>query len=344
MAKLKAYALVKPFEFGVIDIPEPKIEKPDDVLINVKVVGICGTDMVSYQGKHEAVAFPRIIGHEFSGIVEDIGDGVTGLKIGDHVCVEPLVTCGKCKPCQTGDYNVCEEMKVLGVHLDGACQDRVVIGANRVFKLPEGISLKEGAMIEPLAVGLEISRRGRLSLEDTVVIFGAGVIGLSVLKVAKSYRARKIISVDISDDKLKLAKEMGADYTINSSKEDFEERVAELTNGMGADLVIEASGAEEAAKLFLKATSYRGRAVILGFYKSPFIQIPSIHIVKKELDVYGSRLYRNRFPLAIDLLAKGEVKLSDMISHEFPFDQVEKAMKTAIDPAEKTLKVIVSRD
>lgn len=341
---MKVFALTKPYEFKEIEIADPKIEKPDDVLIDVKVVGICGTDMVSYHGKHEAVTFPRILGHEFSGIVEDVGDNVKGLKAGDYVTVEPLVTCGVCKPCRTGDYNVCEEMKVLGVHVDGACQDKIVIGANRVFKLPEGASLKEGALIEPLAVGLEISRRGQLTLEDNLVIFGAGVIGLCCLKVAKCYRARRIISIDISDDKLKLAKDMGADYVINSAKEDFEQRVAELTDGKGASLVIEASGAEKAAESCFRVTAYRGRVVIIGFYKSPLIQIPSINIVKKELDVYGSRLYRNRFPLAIDLLSKKEVVLSDMISHEFSFSQIDQAMKTAINPETKSLKVIMNRD
>ena len=340
---MKAYTLTKPFEFKEIEVNEPVITKPDDVIINVKVVGICGTDMLSYQGKHEMVTFPRIIGHEFSGIVEEVGDEVKNVKPGDYVAVEPLVTCGVCKPCRTGDYNVCEDMKVLGVHVDGACQDKVVIGANRVFKLPHGTTFKEGAMIEPLCVGLEVSRRGQLSIEDTLVIFGAGVVGLCALKVAKCYDARRIISVDISDDKLKLAKEMGADYTINPTKENVEQRVAELTDGKGASLVIEVTGAEEAIKTCFAVTAYRGRVAILSFYKTPLVQIPALHIVKKELDVYGSRLYRHRYPLAIDLLAKKEVSLLDLISHEFPFEQIDQAMKTALNPTEKSLKVIITK-
>ena len=342
-AKLKAFVLTKPFEFKEIEVNEPVISKPDDVKIDVKVVGICGTDMLSYQGKHELVTYPRVIGHEFSGVVDEVGMDVTHLKSGDYVTVEPLVTCGVCKPCRTGDYNVCEEMKVLGVHVDGACQDKVVIGANRVFKLPDGTTFKEGAMIEPLCVGLEVSRRGQLSIEDTLVIFGAGVIGLCALKVAKCYNARKIISIDISDDKLKMAKEMGADYTINPTKENVEQKVADLTDGKGANLVIEVTGAEEAIKTCFAVTAYRGRVAILSFYKTPFVQIPALHIVKKELDVYGSRLYRNRFPLAIDLLEKREVSLLDLISHEFPFNQIDQAMKTTLNPAEKSLKVIITR-
>ena len=340
---MKATFLTKSYEFKEIEIDEPLISKPDDVLINVKVVGICGTDMLSYQGKHELLTFPRVIGHEFSGIVEEVGKDVKSLKPGDYVTVEPLVTCGTCKPCRTGDYNVCEDMKVLGVHVDGACQDKVVIGANRVFKLPQRTTLKEGAMIEPLCVGLEVSRRGQLTIEDTLVIFGAGVIGLCALKVAKCYRARKIILVDISDDRLKRAKEMGADYTINPIKEKVEQKVAELTDGKGASLVIEVTGAEEAIKTCFAVTAYRGRVAILSFYKTPLIQIPPIHIVKKELDIYGSRLYRNRFPLAIDLLDKKEVSLLDLVSHEFPFNQIDQAMKTTLNPAEKPLKVIVSK-
>lgn len=340
---MKAYVLKKAYEIIETEIDEPVISKPDDVLIDVKVVGICGSDMLSYQGKHELLTYPRVLGHEFSGIVEAVGDSVNNLSPMDQVVIEPLITCGKCKPCITGDYNVCEDMKVLGVHVDGACQEKVVISAKRVFKLPEGATLREGAMIEPLCVGLEASRRGQLNIEDTVVIFGAGTIGLCALKVAKCYNVRKIISVDINEHRLKIAKNMGADHIVNSSSEKFEQEIMELTNGKGANLVIEATGVEEALKMCFTVTAYRARVVILGFYKSSLVYIPPIHIVKKELDVYGSRLYRNRLPLALDLLAKKEVNIGDLITHEFKFHEVEKAIKTALDPNEKSIKVIVSR-
>ncbi len=340
---MKAYVLKKAFEIVETEIDEPVISKPDDVLIDVKVVGICGSDMLSYQGKHELLTYPRVLGHEFSGIVEAVGSDVNNLSPGDQVVVEPLVTCGKCKPCITGDYNVCEDMKVMGVHVDGACQEKVVVDAKRVFKLPEGATLKEGAMIEPLCVGLESSRRGQTSIEDTVVIFGAGTIGLCALKVARCYNARKIISVDINEDRLKKAKEMGADHVVNSTKGNFEQEIMELTNGKGASLVIEATGVEEALRMCFTITAYRARVVILGFYKSSLVYIPPLHIVKKELDVYGSRLYRNRFPLAIDLLEKKEVNINDLITHEFKFNEIEKAIKTALDPKEKSLKVVVTR-
>ncbi len=340
---MKAFVLNRAYELEEIELDEPVISNPDDVLIDVKVVGVCGSDMLSFQGKHELLTYPRILGHEFSGIVEGVGEDVTGLKAGDSVIVEPLVSCGKCKPCLTGDYNVCEDLKVLGVHVDGACQEKTVVEAKRVFKLPPGVTLKEGAVVEPFCVGLEVSRRGRLNIEDTLVIFGAGAIGICALKAAKCYRARKIIAVDINPDRLKRAEDMGADYTVNSAEENLEERIAELTDGKGASLVMEASGVEAALKACFTVTAYRGRVAILGFYKSPLVQIPPIHIVKKELDVYGSRVYNNRFPLALDLLAKGEVNLSDLISHEFPFDQIEQAIKTALDPEVNSLKVIVSR-
>jgi 2-desacetyl-2-hydroxyethyl bacteriochlorophyllide A dehydrogenase len=341
--QLKAFVLRKAYELEQVELDEPVISNPDDVLINVKVVGICGSDMLGFQGKHELLTYPRILGHEFSGIVEDVGEDVTGVKAGDRVVVEPLISCGKCKPCLTGDYNVCEDLKVLGVHVDGACQEKIVVKADRVLKLPPGATLKEGAMVEPFCVGLEVSRRGRLTIEDTLVIFGAGAIGICALKAAKCYRARKIISVDINADRLKRARSMGADYTVNPAEDNLEERIAALTDGKGASLVIEASGAEAALEACFTVTAYRARVAILGFYKSPLVQIPPIHIVKKELDVYGSRVYNNRFPLALDLLAKGEVNLGDLISHEFPFDQLEQAIKTALDPKEDSLKVTISR-
>lgn len=340
---MKTFVLKKAYDLEQIEVDEPVISAPDDVLINVKVVGICGSDMLSFQGKHELLTYPRILGHEFSGIAEDVGRDVKGLEVGDPVVVEPLISCGRCEPCRAGDYNVCVDLKVLGVHVDGACQEKIVVKADKVFKLPPSATLKEGAMVEPLCVGLEVCRRGRLSIEDTLVIFGAGAIGLCALKVAKCYNARRVISVDIDPDRLKTAQDMGADYIINSAEENLAERISELTNGKGASLVIEASGAEAALTSCFTVTAYRARVAILGFYKSPLVQIPPIHIVKKELDVYGSRVYRDRFPLALDLLAKGEVNISDLISHEFPFDQLKQAIKTALDPKIKSLKVIISR-
>ena len=339
---MKAIILEKAYSLVEAEIDEPVVSEADDVLVSVKVVGICGSDMLSYQGKHELLTFPRIIGHEFSGVVEDMGADVTGLKAGDMVIVEPLISCGECKPCRTGDYNVCEDLKVLGVHADGACQEKIVVKADKVFKLPSGATFEEGAMVEPICVGLEVCRRGRLSIEDTLVIFGAGAIGICALKIAKCYRARKIITVDIDDKRLERAKKMGADYTVNSMKGNVQEQVMELTDGKGASLVIEATGVEPALRDCFTVTAYRGRVAILGFYKSPLVEIPPIHIVKKELDVYGSRVYRHRFPLALDLLAKGEVNLKDLITHEFPMDQLDEAIKTAIDPEVDTLKVIVS--
>lgn len=340
---MKAFVLQKAYNMKMVEVSEPVISSPDDVIVDVKSVGICGSDMLGYQGKHELLTFPRVMGHEFSGIVEKVGSGVKSLMPGEQVVVEPLISCGKCDPCRNGDYNVCTDLKVLGVHADGAFQEKIAVKADKVFKLPPNATLQEGAVVEPICVGLEVCRRGRLSIEDNLAIFGAGAIGLCALKVAKCYGARKIISVDIDNYKLKTAKDMGADYTVNSIEENVTDRIMELTGGKGASLVIEATGAEPALAQCFTVTAYRARVAILGFYKSPMVEIPPIHIVKKELDVYGSRVYRNRFPLALDLLAKGEIYVKDLISHEFPFDQTEQAVKTAIDPNIKTIKVIINR-
>lgn len=339
---MKAVILKKAYELEMAEVDEPVISNPDDVIIKVKSVGICGSDMLGYQGKHELLTFPRVLGHEFSGVVDAIGSDVKNVKLGDSVVVEPLISCGKCDPCRNGDYNVCVDLKVFGVHVDGACQEKVLAKADKVFKLPAGATFQEGAMVEPLCVGLEVSRRGRLTIEDKLVIFSAGAIGLCALKVAKCYRVRQVISVDIDDDRLKTAKNMGADYTINSSKENVVDRVMELTDGKGASVVMEATGVEQALAQCFTVTAYRARVAILGFYKSQMVEIPPIHIVKKELDIYGSRVYRGRFPLALDLLAKKEVYLKDLISHEFPLEQMERAMKTAIDPKVKSLKVVIN--
>jgi L-iditol 2-dehydrogenase len=149
--------------------------------------------------------------------------------------------------------------------------------------------------------------------------------------------------VDIDNDRLRRAQDAGTDHTVNSAEDDLQGRVAELTDGKGASMVIEATGAEKALEQCFTVTAYRARVAVLGFYKSPLVQIPPIHIVKKELDVYGSRVYNNRFPLALDILGKRQVALEDLISHEFPFHQLEHAIRTALDPGEESLKVIISR-
>ncbi len=220
------------------------------------------------------MSYPRILGHEFSGVVEDIGDNVTKVKTGDRVCVEPLVACGKCEPCLREEYNVCKDMKVLGVHIDGAFREKIVVKERGVHPLPENMSFEGGYLIEPFCVALEAVRRTKLSMEDTLTIFGAGTIGICILKASLAIGVRKMIIVDINKNRLSIAKRMEADDTVTSYQE-----IMDITNGRGTDGVIEASGAGKAVEDIFKVASYRGRVGILAFYRTSLVNIPPTEIV-----------------------------------------------------------------
>jgi len=336
---MNAYTLEEPFKLIEKEILSPEKLEDDEVLIKIKNIGICGSDLLGYQGKMAFMSYPRIPGHEFSGIVEKAGNNVTKVKTGDRVCVEPLVVCGKCEPCLCGEYNVCQDMKVLGVHIDGAFCEKIIVKERSIYALPKNMSFEEGALIEPFCVALEAVRRTALTIEDAITIFGAGTIGLCILKAALAIGARKTFIVDINEYRLSVAKKMGADYTATSYDE-----IIDITKGRGTDVVIEASGAGKAAEDIFKVASYRGRIGILAFYKTPLVNIPPTEIVKKELDIFGSRLYQKRFPLALDLVSKKKVELIDLVTHRFSFDELEKAFQAGLNQDSKALKIMVKTD
>ena len=211
-----------------------------------------------------------------------------------------------------------------------------------VHPLPKNVSFEEGAMIEPFSVPLNAARRTQLTPEDSLTVFGAGTIGLCAIKVGKAYNTKTIISIDINERRLALAKKMGATFTINPAKEkDVLKALKETTGLNGTNVVFEASGAEVSLDNAFKIASYRGRIGIMGFYKSPQVKITPVEIVKKQLDVYGSRLYWNRFPFALDLINSGKVFLSDLITHKFSFADIEKAFQTGADPKNNALKILI---
>ncbi|MCD6232721.1 alcohol dehydrogenase catalytic domain-containing protein [Candidatus Aerophobetes bacterium] len=329
----KPYQMVK--ETGIIST-EPK-EK--EILIGIKVRGICGSDILAYQGKHVLLSFPRVLGHEFSGVVEKIGPKVEKVKVGDRVCAEPLIPCKNCHMCQRGSYNVCENLKVLGIHTDGAFREKIIVKEEMVHKIPENISLEEAALIEPFSVALEVLRRTRLSYEDTLCIFGMGTIGLCILKGAKVINPQFIVAVDVIKEKLEFARKLGADLTIDASRENVEEKIMNVTKGKGIEVIIEASGSQNALMSALKVCAYRGRFGFLAFYKNKGVKILPEEIVKKELDIYGSRLYWHRFPLALNLLSKGKISLKDLITSKFPFENTIQAMEKALQG--KDIKIVI---
>jgi len=336
---MKAISIDKPYSVGIIDIDEPKARE-NEAIVKIKTAGICGSDLGSYLGTFSLVTYPRIPGHELAGEIVEIDENDRGLTVGDKVTIEPLVRCGHCYPCRIGKYNCCENLTVMGVHIDGGMQEYFRAPVNLVHKLPDDMPFDKAALVEPLTIGIHSVNRSQLSEGETALILGAGPIGLVILAVAKS-RGAKVISVDLIESRLNLAKEFGADYTINPSQENVNNAVEQITNGEMANVVFEAIGAKETIESTIYLVSYAGRIIMTGYAHEPAqFQEPEL-ITKKELDVRGSRNSENDFPESIRFIQSSEIDLTRLITHRFLYTEVQSAFSILATKSEPATKVLL---
>jgi 2-desacetyl-2-hydroxyethyl bacteriochlorophyllide A dehydrogenase len=336
---MKAISIDQPYSVDIIDIDEPKAGE-NEAVVKIKTVGICGSDLGSYLGTFSLVTYPRIPGHELAGEIVEIGGNDRGLTVGDKVTIEPLVRCGHCYPCRSGRYNCCENLTVMGVHIDGGMQEYFRAPVNLAHKLPDDMDFSKAALIEPLTIGIHSVNRSQLSAGETALILGAGPIGLVILTVAKS-RGAKAISVDLLEYRLNLAKEFGADYTINPSQENINNIVEQITNGEMANVVFEAIGAKETIENTIYLVSYAGRIIITGHAHEPAqFQEPQL-ITQKELDIRGSRNSQNEFPEAIRFIQASEIDLAKLITHKFPYTEVQRAFSILAAKSEPAAKILL---
>jgi len=305
----------------VEDRPVPRPSE-DEVLIRVEAIGICGSDMHAYRGTQPFQTYPRVLGHELTGSVAQSG---LGLEVGQAVTVEPLLKCGSCYPCRQGRYNCCTSLKVVGVHVDGGMCEYISVPRSLVYPLPEGVPLDRGALCEPLAVGCQAVKRSRLAEDETVLIIGAGPIGLLTMQVARSKGASALI-VDIDKDRLGLARRLGAEVTINAAEEDLDERVMELTDDDGPHVVIEAVGSEKTIIQAVNLVASAGRVVLLGLYDGALPFRP-ISLIRKELDLLGSRNSSGLFPEALELIRDGVVDVGGLITNRFPLEEAPRVFR-----------------
>ncbi|MDR2659979.1 MAG: zinc-binding alcohol dehydrogenase family protein [Spirochaetaceae bacterium] len=330
---------------GVLKLVEreiPKIKNANDVLVKVKRVGICGSDIHIFHGKNPFAVYPRVWGHEFVGEVVETGTAVKSVKKGDHVVVEPIISCGECYACRQGRGNVCLNLKVFGVHIDGGCAEYVVVPEANAHILPADLPWDEAALIEPFTIGAQACYRGNVQKGDYVLVMGAGTIGLTVAAMAKLYGAIVIVS-DLIDDKLAYAKSRGADYTINSGKENIFDRVNEITGGMGANVTVDAVCVKKTFEDAILLTSVAGRVVELSFSETPS-EIAPVNIIKKEISVHGSRLQTKRFPVVIDFVKSGKLPLGGFVSKVYPISQMAEAFDYTEKNNASVRKVLISFD
>ena len=335
---MKAIQIVKPGELKLIEMEKPVLTEKDNVLIKMTAAGICGSDMGIYHGTNAAATYPRVIGHEMVGVVEEIGSNVTRLKVGDRVIVDQVVNCGHCYACRIGRGNVCGHLKVRGVHIDGGYREYMAVPEHDCYLLPDMLPDTEAVMIEPTTIAIQSCSRAELCEDDTLLILGCGALGSSILKIARLSGA-KIIVADMIEGKLQEALENGADYAINIQKEDVVEKARELTEGYGPTVSIDAACTKDSLLTLLNATGNAGRVMTMGFSVAP-TEVNQFVITSKELDVRGSRLQNKKFQTAIDLINEGKLDLSGTVSHTFPIEKAQEAFDF-MDSKDKSIRKVV---
>ena len=338
---MKAVFVEKPYEINVIDIDKPIIKNNNEVLIKVLCGGICGSDIGIYKGTNSLATYPRIIGHEFGGIVEEIGDSVKKIKVGDYVAVDPIRSCGHCYACTHDRHNVCNTLEVVGVHRDGGFSEYVTAPEENVYVVDTTkVDKKYLCLVEPYSIGEEVNARGRTTKGDIVLVLGSGPIGIACMQVAKA-KGAFVMMTDLFDERLDRAKKMGADVVINVKKENIEEIIAKNTNNEGVNLVIDSVCSPSSFEQAVSYTSPAGRVVLLGLIDKPS-QITSVSIVKKELDVIGSRLNNYRFADVIKGFESHAYTPELMCTGVYSINEAEKAFKEIMEHPKNVCKTIIS--
>jgi L-gulonate 5-dehydrogenase len=320
---MKAVQITNPMELVSLDVEKPVINDANEVLVKVKRVGICGSDLHIYHGTNPLATYPRVVGHEVAGEVVAVGKGVSNLKPGDHVVVEPIRYCGECYACRKGRSNVCESLSVFGVHEDGGIREFIVLPEKQLHAVDSSLDWDEIVLAEPYTIGAQAVWRGNVAEGDTVFIQGCGPIGICILKIAKLAGATVMMS-DLKEERLAFAKDNGADLVIHAVNEAIEEKIMEFTKGEGANVVIDAVCLPSTFELGTKVASIAGTVVVLGFDEIP-AAISQLPITKKELTIVGSRLQTDQFKVIVTLLNENKLQSNGLITHKFALKDVQEA-------------------
>ena len=334
--------LVEPKHIEFKEVAEPKAADltAHQVLVNIKRIGICGSEIHSYHGLHPATFYPVVQGHEYSGVVMAVGSEVTVCQPGDHITARPQLVCGKCNPCKRGQYNVCEHLRVQAFQADGAAQDFFVVDDDRVAKLPEGMSLDYGAMIEPSAVGAHASNRTDVKGKN-VVVSGAGTIGNLIAQFCIARGAKNVLITDVSDLRLAKARECGIKHTLNITKKTLKEAAQELFGEEGYQVGFEVAGVEVSIRSLMETIEKGSDIVVVAvFAKDPALSM--FYLGEHELRLIGSMMYRHEdYLTAIDYVSKNIVNLKPLVSNRFAFEEYDDAYKFIDTHRETSMKVLI---
>jgi threonine dehydrogenase-like Zn-dependent dehydrogenase len=321
---VKAVAVQEPGKATLIDIPEPS-STSREALLQIRMIGLCGTDLNTFRGKNPLVTFPRVLGHEVAATILHPGSKLSdNLREGTAVTLAPYTACGQCASCLRGRPNACTSNQTLGVQRDGALTERIAIPAEKLYTAP--LSFKELCLVEPLTVGFHAATRGRVTNRDTVAVFGCGGVGLGAIS-ASAFHGARVIAIDMDDAKLEIARKAGATEFIHSGKEDLHCRLSKLTEGRGPDCIIEAIGLPHTFRASVEEVAFTGRVVYIGYAKEPVAYETSL-FVQKELDILGSR---NALPAdfreVIRMLEERRFPVNDVISAVVPIEDAPEMLR-----------------
>jgi 2-desacetyl-2-hydroxyethyl bacteriochlorophyllide A dehydrogenase len=334
---MKAIVIHRPQEISLKEVSNPE-RKANEVLIKVRGMGICGSDIGAYRGINPLVTYPRIIGHEIAGEVLEVPQGEAEMIPGDRVVIEPYVYCGNCYPCMNKRTNCCEHLTVRGVHIDGGMSEFCSHPRHLVHKVPADVPWNHLAMVEPLTISVHAVKRARLAKGEHLVVTGSGPIGLLAAQYALVIGAVPII-VDPIDERLAVARLLGIPHGINPIKERAIERIKEITGGRMAEVVVEASGSDAAIRSSMDYVACSGRISLVGWPKGE-VSLMTAMFTKKELDVMGSRNSFQDFPESIDLIAGNKVDVASLVTRTVSFEEVPAVVKEIVAYPEKFMKVV----
>jgi threonine dehydrogenase-like Zn-dependent dehydrogenase len=331
---MKAFQISGPGSAGVIDIPAATAQM-NEVLLKVKMVGLCGTDLNTFRGRNAMVEFPRIPGHE---VAAEVVDGGGDLKPGMLVTVLPYTSCGLCASCRRGRGNACRHNQTMGVQRDGAMTEYISIPREKLFTAK--LSATELALVEPLTVGFHAAARGRVTKQDVAAVFGCGGVGLGAI-ASCAFRGAKTIAIDMDESKLEIARKAGARHLINTARENLHEKLTEITGGHGPDVIIEAIGLPETFRSAVEEVAFTGRVVYIGYAKEP-VSYETRLFVQKELDIMGSRnALPDDFLEVIQMLETGRFPVADAISAVVPIENAGRLLTEWSDAPGRFTKIMI---
>ena len=335
--------MTNPGEIIFRKIPIPGVG-PDQVLVKIKRIGVCGSDIHVYHGTHPYTNYPITQGHEVSGQIVKLGEYVKNLQVGQKVTIEPQVFCGRCYPCLHGKYNLCENLKVMGFQTTGTASEYFAVDSSKVTLLPEEMTYNDGAMIEPLAVTVHAAKRFPDIKGAKAVVLGCGPIGILLIQSLKAFGAEAVLATDISDSRLELAKMLGADYVVNTLKADYKEALLSAFGPDKADVIYECAGTDITMDQAIQ-NARKGSTIILVavFGKTAHVDLAKLN--DSELDLNTSMMYRHEdYVDAIRLVNEGKIQLKPLQTAHFAFKDYLEAYKFIDGNREKTMKVLIDVD